>query len=93
MLFTNKNDIIALIMKNELLCFVRVEFIDDPNVRGNKYWYLCDDNGVEVGNNVIAPLGRHNNTQKGIVREVRFDEEYNSPFPIYLIKYIVKVIK
>ncbi|MBO5328615.1 MAG: hypothetical protein J6B04_05540 [Clostridia bacterium] len=76
-----------------LLCFVSVEFINDPNVVGIKYWYVCKDSSVKVGDKVIAPLGRHNNTQEGVVREVRFDKEYNSPFPIYLIKYVTKVVR
>lgn len=74
-----------------LLCFVAVEFVNDPNVVGYKYWYLCKDKSVAVDNKVIAPLGRHNNTQEGIVREVRFAKEEDSPFPIYLIKSIIKI--
>ena len=42
---------------------------------------------------MIAPLGRHNRLQKGVVREVRFDADYNAPFPVYLIKYVKEVVK
>ena len=58
------------------MCFTAVEFPDDPNVVGIKYWYACTYEDVKVGDGVIAPLGRHNNLQKGIVREVRFEYEY-----------------
>jgi hypothetical protein len=78
---------------DELICFVRVEFPDDPNVANLKYWYTCPFTQVTVGDAVLAPLGRHNHLQQGVVREVRFDEEYNSPFPLYLIKTINKLIK
>lgn len=77
----------------EKLCFVWVNFPDDPNVCDMKYWYLCPFENVMPGDRVIAPLGRHNNTQEGVVCEVRFAEEYNAPFPIYLIKSIRKLSK
>lgn len=79
-------------MKQQL-CFVRVEFPEDPNVVGYKYWYLCDFEDAAAGDRVIAPLGRHNNTQEGVIREVLFTEDYNAPFPLYLIKSVRKVIK
>lgn len=69
-------------------CFVAVEFVDDPNVVGNCYWYLCDFLTVNVGNIVSAPLGRHNNLQEGVVREVVFRTAENSPFPFRYIKRI-----
>lgn len=78
---------------NDIMCFVWVEFPDDPNVAGMKYWYVCDIDGAEVGDRVIAPLGRHNRTQEGVIREVRITEDYNAPFPLYLIKSIRKLIK
>ncbi|MBE7088194.1 MAG: hypothetical protein E7370_01525 [Clostridiales bacterium] len=77
----------------EKFCFVAVEFINDPNVVGLKYWYLCADETVCVNSVVLAPLGRHNNEQQGLVREVRFAPDYEAPFPIHLIKSIKKVIK
>ena len=80
-------------MESEKLCFTTVEFVDDPNVAGYGYWYVCEIAGVEVGDRVIAPLGRHNNLQEGVVRKVIFEYEYNAPYPMYGIKYIKKVIK
>lgn len=78
---------------NSLMRFVAVEFPDDPNVAGIKYWYVCDFEEAEVGDKVVAPLGRHNHTQEGVIREVRITEEYNAPFPLYLIKAVKKLIK
>ncbi|MDE7439051.1 MAG: hypothetical protein K2N23_00870 [Clostridia bacterium] len=80
-------------MENEKKCFVAVDFVDDPNVAGYGYWYICEIAGVTVGDKVIAPLGKHNNLQEGIVRRIMFEIEENSPYPMYGIKYIRKVIK
>lgn len=77
----------------DLLCYVAVEFPDDPNVVGWCYWYVCDDYSVKVGDKVVAPLGRHNNVQTGIVRYMKFDTEENAPFPIHLIKSVRRLIK
>lgn len=75
------------------MCFAAVEFVDDPNVVGYCYWYLCEIAGVTVGDKVVAPLGRHNNLQEGIVRKVIFEDENNAPYPLYGIKPIKKIIK
>ena len=77
----------------ELYCYVAVEFPDDPNVVGWSYWYICNDHSVKVGDKVIAPLGRHNNVQTGVVRHMKFDDEEHSPFPFNLIKTIRRVVK
>ncbi len=68
--------------------FVAVEFVDDPNVVGRTYWYLCDFPEVSTGDIVTAPLGRHNNLQQGVVRKTTRATEFDSPFPFYLIKRI-----
>ena len=78
---------------NDLYCYVAVEFPDDPNVVGWCYWYLCDDHSVKVGDNVIAPLGRHNNVQTGVVRHMKFGNEEQSPYPFNLIKRIKRVVR
>lgn len=75
------------------MCFVAVEFVDDDNVRGMKYWYLSPFENVQTGDIVSAPLGRHNNLQQGVVRRVLYADVYESPYPMYLIKSIVKIIK
>lgn len=80
-------------MENNKFCFVAVEFVDDPNVVGYCYWYLCEMTGAEVNDKVIAPLGRHNNLQQGIVRKVIFEDEAHAPYPMYGIKNVKKLIK
>lgn len=75
------------------LCFVAIEFPDDPNVAGMTYWYLCNFEEVSVGDRAVAPLGRHNRLQEGVVRKIQFGNEYQSPFPLYLIKSVVRIAK
>ena len=65
-----------------------VEFVDDPNVAGWTYWYICPFEGAEEGDEVIAPLGRHDHIQKGVVRKVKYTEEGNAPYPMHSIKMI-----
>ncbi len=77
----------------EDMIFVSVEFVDDPNVAGMTYWYLCPFKDVCAGDRVNAPLGRHNNLQTGVVRKVQTGDEYSAPFPLYLIKSVKEVIK
>lgn len=76
----------------EKACFVAVEFVDDPNVVGYAYWYLCPFEEVKEDDEVIAPLGRHDREQTGVVRKVLFTEEQNAPFPMTYIKKIRKIV-
>lgn len=73
--------------------FVSVEFVDDPNVVGRTYWYLCGFEEVAAGDIVTAPLGRHNRLQQGVVRKTAYAAETDSPYPFYLIKKIVSYKK
>ncbi len=73
-------------------CFVTVEFVDDPNVEGRTFWYLCPFREIDVGSKVLAPLGRHNGLQQGVVRGKRFTDEESAPYPLSLIKKVVKII-
>ena len=86
----HKNDKIN--QMDNLMCFVAVEFINDPNVVGLIYWYLCGFAGAEEGAEVIAPLGRHNNCQRGIIRRVLYAAEQNAPYPVRLIKRVKKLL-
>lgn len=74
-------------------CFVAVDFEDDNNVKGYLYWYLCKFANVEEGDKVVAPLGRHNNLQEGIVKQVLFAYEDDAPFPLHYIKNIRNIVK
>lgn len=78
---------------NDLTCFVAVEFVDDPNVRGWTYWYECDIDGAKAGDEAIAPLGRHNGLQKCVIRKVKYAPLEEAPFPADRIKKIKDLIK
>ncbi|MDE5721828.1 MAG: hypothetical protein K2I30_03705 [Clostridia bacterium] len=78
---------------NNSSCFVAVEFVEDVNVKGYTYWYICNFSNAEEGDKVIAPLGRHNNVQEGVIRRVLFADDEHAPFPIHYIKSIRKLIK
>lgn len=67
--------------------------MDDPKVAGWTYWYLCPFDGAEADDEVIAPLGRHDHVQKGVIRKVKYAEEENAPYPIHSIKKIRILIK
>lgn len=75
------------------MCFVSVDFVDDPNVAGYGFWYWSKFREAKVGNRVIAPLGRHNNLQEGVIIQVLFRTEYEAPFPFERIKRIKKLKK
>ena len=77
----------------EKLCFVAVEFVDDPNVVGLTYWYLCDFDGAAAGDRVSAPLGRHNHIQDGVIRKVKYAYEDDAPYPVNFIKRIKSLLK
>lgn len=77
----------------DLKCFVAVEFVGDPNVAGLTYWYLCDFRQAGSGDKVVAPLGRHNNLQEGVVRKKIFADEKHSPYPYDRIKKIKELKK
>ncbi len=75
-----------------LLCFVAVDFIDDPNVAGHTFWYYCKFREARIGDSVIAPLGRHDRLQKGVVRKVIFAEKLSAPYPFDRIKSIAELV-
>ncbi len=74
------------------MCFVAVDFPNDINVAGYKFWYISEIVNVKVSDNVVAPLGRHNGEQIGVVREVRYDYAKRAPYPLDRMKYIRKII-
>ncbi|MCI8735037.1 MAG: hypothetical protein HFE40_05740 [Clostridia bacterium] len=78
---------------DNLLCFTAVEFVNDPKVKGWTYWYLCTFDGAEEGDKVIAPLGRHDNIQTGLIRKVSYTTAEEAPYPADRIKKIVSLIK
>lgn len=77
----------------QLYCFAAVEFPDDPNVAGLMYWYLCDGITPQAGDVAVAPLGKHNRLQTGVVRKVMFADEFEAPFPMYAIKRVKSITR
>ena len=68
-------------MDKNLIRFAALDFVDDDKVRGYHYWYICEFD-AEKGDKAVAPLGRHNNLQTGIVKEIRYADEFEAPFPV-----------
>ena len=68
--------------------FVALDFIDDYNVAGRLYWYLCEIESVDLGSLVLAPLGSHNRVQRAVVRRIMFADETFAPYPLSTIKKI-----
>ena len=66
----------------DLSCFVAIEFTNDPNVAGWTYWYYCPFKDAVVGDKAVAPLGRHNREQTGVIRKIKFAHDGAAPFPI-----------
>lgn len=74
-------------MEQKML-FVALEYPDDINVSGRLFWYGCRDESITVGDNVLAPLGRHNRLQTAVVRKTVWETEENAPYPLHIIKYV-----
>ncbi len=72
----------------KIYMFVSVDFVSDPAVAGNTYWYLCDYSTAYIGGKVIAPLGSHNRLQHGVVRRIMFAQKEYAPYPLDRIKRI-----
>lgn len=77
----------------ELLCFAAVDFVNDLKVAGYPFWYLCNFRDIKEGDRVVAPLGRHNRLQEGVVLKVIFAPEDNAPYPMHSIKLIRELKK
>ncbi len=50
-----------------------VEFVRDKNLINRVYWYRSDF-PIEVGDEIVAPIGVHNKLQSGVVRSVYIEE-------------------
>lgn len=68
-----------------------VNFTKDPIVAGYPFWYWCEFRDAKIGDRVIAPLGRHNRPQEGIILDVVFRPEDKAPFPFDRIKRILEL--
>lgn len=77
----------------EELCFIQVNFPNDANVADRLYWYLCLYDDAKEGDRVLAPLGRHDRLQTGVVHKVVYAHDYDAPYPLYLIKAVKKRVE
>lgn len=67
--------------------FAALRFIEDGNIAGNVYWYLCAI-PVKAGEQVLAPVGAHNRLQCARVERVLVTEEKDAPYDLRLVKSV-----
>lgn len=70
--------------------FAKVKILEGEN-EGNLYWFLTDIPLLNVGDNVVVPLGIANKQTKAEV--VRIDKNVSSqcsPVPVKKCKYIIR---
>ncbi|MDQ0155453.1 hypothetical protein [Robertmurraya andreesenii] len=66
--------------------FCSVEF----NEGGKRYYYISEDDTIEVGDFVIVPVGMDAHTATVEVVDIEYFSEENAPFPIEKAKYIIR---
>lgn len=54
------------------------------------YYYLTEDESIEVGDYVIVPVGPENERKIVQVVNIEYFEKYNAPYPVDKIKRIIK---
>lgn len=57
------------------------------------YYYLTDDDSIDVGDLVIVPAGRDNHEAVVEVMDIKYFSEENAPFPIEKTKRIIRKCK
>ncbi|SHJ26663.1 hypothetical protein [Parasporobacterium paucivorans] len=65
--------------------FCSVEFSED----GKSYYYISDEDTIEVGDFVIVPVGKDENTATAEVVNIEYFSEEKAPFPIEKTKHII----
>ena len=65
--------------------FCSVEFIEG----GKSYYYISDDDTIEIGDLVIVPVGKDKHTATVEVVNIEYFSEENAPFPIEKAKHII----
>ena len=56
---------------------------------GRSYYYLTDDESIEVGDVVVVPVGNHGHTLEAEVMEIEYFQENDVPFPLDKIKTVL----
>lgn len=54
------------------------------------YYYLADDDSIEVGDSVLVPAGKDNHTAIVEVVNIEYFSEEKAPFPIEKVKHIIR---
>lgn len=54
------------------------------------YYYLTEDENIEVGDRVIVPVGPDNHERIAVVNEVEYFARDNVPFPLDKVKHIIR---
>ncbi|HOJ12192.1 MAG TPA: hypothetical protein PK733_16605 [Clostridiales bacterium] len=65
--------------------FCSVEFTEG----GKSYYYISDDDTIEVGDLVIVPVGKDEHTATVEVVNIEYFSEEKAPFPIEKAKHII----
>lgn len=71
--------------KNELI-FCSVSF----NKESKSYYYLTEDDNIDIGNYVVVPVGNENKTTIAIVVGIEYFTKENAPFSLDKIKQIIR---
>lgn len=66
--------------------YCKVSFNDD----GTTYYYQTEDEGVEVGDRVLVPVGQENYERTAIVKEIEYFVSNKAPYPLDKTKHIVR---
>lgn len=56
---------------------------------GKSYYYISDDDTIEVGDLVIVPVGEYEHTATVEVVNIEYFSEEKAPFPIEKVKPII----
>ncbi|MFR9542531.1 MAG: hypothetical protein SNH27_10805 [Rikenellaceae bacterium] len=54
------------------------------------YYYLTDDDGIEIGDFVVVPAGRDNHETIAEVKKIEYFSEENAPFPVTKTKWMIR---
>lgn len=57
---------------------------------GKTYYYLTDDEEIEVGDTVMVPVGKDNHESIAWVEEIEYFSEEDAPFPIERTKWVIR---
>ena len=77
---------------NEVISFVKIEFIDNPLAEKRPYWYKSAVPGLTTGDKVLAPFGKNDLEYAAVVIRVDRVSEQTPPMPVARMGTISKKI-